>query len=223
MVEAGGRVSQAMQAFRTFLGESDMLAYLAMMAPRLVELWRVLKPTGSLYLHCDPTTSHYLKMLLDAVFGPVNFRSEIIWRRSSGHNKVSRQYGPIHDTILFYAKTDAAYFSPGVTPVTRGYVREWFTSEDERGPFRTNMLTGPGTRTGMSGQPWRKFDPTSVGRHWAIPASLRQVLRCLHRSLLIRQPVSEPTASSASTARLRQIPWAGRSRTRARRPQRYVA
>ena len=176
VVEAGGRVSQAMQAFRTFLGESDMLAYLAMMAPRLVELRRVLKPTGSLYLHCDPTASHYLKMLLDAVFDPVNFRSEIIWRRSSGHNKVSRQYGPIHDTVLFYAKTNAAHFSPGVTPVTRGYVREWFTGEDERGPFRTNMLTGPGTRTGMSGQPWRKFDPTSVGRHWAIPASLRQVL-----------------------------------------------
>ncbi len=115
-------------------------------------------------------------MLLDTVFEPVNFRSEIIWRRSSGHNKVSRQYGPIHDTVLFYAKTDAAYFSPGVTPVTRGYVREWFTGKDERGPFRTNMLTGPGTRTGTSGQPWRKFDPTSVGRHWAIPASLRQVL-----------------------------------------------
>ncbi len=71
VVEAGGRVSQAMQAFRTSLGESDMLAYLAMMAPRLVELWRVLKPTGSLYLHCDPTASHYLKMLLGAVFGPV--------------------------------------------------------------------------------------------------------------------------------------------------------
>ena len=67
VVEAGGRVSQAMQAFRTFLGESDMLAYLAMMAPRLVELRRVLKPTGSLYLHCDPTASHYLKMLMDAV------------------------------------------------------------------------------------------------------------------------------------------------------------
>ena len=176
VVEAGGRVSQAMQAFRTFLGESDMLAYLAMMAPRLVELRRVLKSTGSLYLHCDPTASHYLKMLLDAVFDPVNFRSEIIWRRSSGHNKVSRQYGPIHDTVLFYAKTDAAYFSPGVTPVTRGYVREWFTGEDERGSFRTNMLTGPGTRTGMSGQPWKNFDPTSVGRHWAIPASLRQAL-----------------------------------------------
>jgi len=80
VIEAGGKVSQAMQAFRTFLGDSDMMAYLAMMAPRLVELRRVLKQTGSLYLHSDPTASHYLKMLLDAVFGPMNFRNEIIWK-----------------------------------------------------------------------------------------------------------------------------------------------
>ena len=81
VVEGGGKVSEALQAFRLFLGDNDMLAYLSMMAPRLVELHRVLKPTGSLYLHCDPTASHYLKMLLDAIFGPENFRNEIIWRR----------------------------------------------------------------------------------------------------------------------------------------------
>lgn len=175
-VEQGGPVAEVLLAFDRFIPASDMLAYLAMMAPRLVELRRVLRESGSLYLHCDPTASHYLKILLDAVFGPQNFRSEIIWRRSTGHNKVSRQYGPIHDTLLFYAKGDRAYFQPGATPVTRGYVREWFTGEDERGPFRTNMLTGPGTRTGTSGQPWRGFDPTSVGRHWAIPRSLRHLL-----------------------------------------------
>ena len=109
VVEAGGRVSQAIKAFRTFLGESDMLAYLAMMAPRLVELRRVLKPTGSLYLHCDPTASHYLKMLLDAVFGPVNFRTEIVWKRSSAHSDAKQgrtQHGRIHDVILFYTKTE---------------------------------------------------------------------------------------------------------------------
>jgi site-specific DNA-methyltransferase (adenine-specific) len=78
VVESGGKVSQAMQAFRTFLGETDMLAYLSIMAPRLVELRRVLKSTGSLYLHCDPTASHYLKLLMDAVFGPTTFRNEII-------------------------------------------------------------------------------------------------------------------------------------------------
>jgi DNA modification methylase len=88
VVEAGGKVSQVMQAFRTFLGASDLLAYLAMMAPRLVELRRVLKPTGSIYLHCDPTASHYLKLLMDAVFGPTQFRNEIIWQRTSAHSLV---------------------------------------------------------------------------------------------------------------------------------------
>ena len=77
VVEQGGRVADAMRAFRTLLGGSDMLAYLAMMAPRLIELRRVLKPTGSIFLHCDPTASHYLKLVLDSVFGPENFRNEI--------------------------------------------------------------------------------------------------------------------------------------------------
>ena len=106
VVERGGRVADALVAFERFLGQNDMLAYLSMMAPRLVELRRVLKPTGSLYLHCDPTASHYLKMLLDAVFGPTNFRNEIIWRRSHPHGNVYNTYGAIHDTILFYSKGD---------------------------------------------------------------------------------------------------------------------
>src|SRR4051812_42471077 len=80
VVEAGGPVSQAMQAFRTFLGDTDMLAYLAMMAPRLVELRRVLKRTGSIYLHCDPTSGHYLKILMDAVYSPNNYRNQIVWK-----------------------------------------------------------------------------------------------------------------------------------------------
>ena len=79
-----------MQAFRTVLGTNDMLAYLAMMAPRLVELRRILKPTGSIYLHCDPTASHYLKMLMDAVFGPTNYRNEITWQRTNVHNDAKR-------------------------------------------------------------------------------------------------------------------------------------
>jgi adenine specific DNA methylase Mod len=107
IVERGGKVSQAMQAFRAFLGESDMLAYLTMMAPRLVELRRVLKPTGSLYLHCDPTASHYLKMLMDAIFGPAKFRTEILWKRQSAHSDTKQgrmQHGRIHDTIFFYTR-----------------------------------------------------------------------------------------------------------------------
>src|SRR5439155_1090246 len=81
------RVAKALKGLHDFLGGSDMLAYLSMMGLRLIELRRVLKPTGSIYLHCDPTASHYLKIIMDAVFGPENFRSEIIWKRSSGHNK----------------------------------------------------------------------------------------------------------------------------------------
>jgi DNA modification methylase len=106
VVEAGGHISLAMQAFRTFLGDSDMLAYLSMMAPRLIELRRVLKPTGSLYLHCDPTASHYLKMLMDAVFGPTNFRNEIIWQRTLSKGLMSRRFPQNHDVILHHQKSE---------------------------------------------------------------------------------------------------------------------
>ncbi len=95
-----------MQALKTGVGENAMMAYLAMMAVRLLELHRVLKPTGSLYLHCDPTASHYLKLVLDAVFGASCYRSEIIWRRTSSHNSAKR-WGPVHDTIFFYTKSDS--------------------------------------------------------------------------------------------------------------------
>src|SRR5262245_30318535 len=108
IIETGGKVAQAMLAFRTFLGETDMLAYLAIMAPRLVELRRVLKPTGSIYLHCDPTASHYLKMLMDSIFGPEGYANEIIWVRSLPHGNVSRKFGASHDTILFYRHGEAA-------------------------------------------------------------------------------------------------------------------
>ena len=108
ITEQPGKVSEVMQAFRTFLGSNDMMAYLAMMAPRLVELRRVLKPTGSLYLHCDPTASHYLKLLLDAVFGGENFRNEIVWRRTGAKGLMSKRLPSNHDVIFAYQKTDAA-------------------------------------------------------------------------------------------------------------------
>ena len=105
-VEAGGDVSRIMRAMYTFLGPSNMMAYISMMAPRLAELKRVLKPTGSVYLHCDPTAGHYLKVLLDAVFSPENFRNEIIWHY---YNKFQRSDIPMfargHDVIFFYTKT----------------------------------------------------------------------------------------------------------------------
>lgn len=173
IVEAGGRVSQAMQAFRTLFGENDMLAYLAMMAPRLVELRRVLKATGSIYLHCDPTASHYLKVLMDAVFGPQNSRSEIIWKRTHAHGS-SRRYAPIHDTILFYSKTNRYNWTGLTVPHDPDYIARHFTSaeRDSGRLFQPISLTGSGVRGGESGKPWRGIDPTEVGRHWALPGAI---------------------------------------------------
>ncbi|MEP0814294.1 MAG: restriction endonuclease [bacterium] len=103
VLEYGGDAARALKAFRDFLGTNDMMAYLAMMAPRLIELRRVMKPTASIYLHCDPTASHYLKMLMDAVFGGENFRNEIVWKRTSAHSD-ARRLGAVHDIVLFYSK-----------------------------------------------------------------------------------------------------------------------
>ncbi|MEI6210309.1 MAG: DNA methyltransferase [bacterium] len=103
LVTAGGKVADCVQAFRTFLGPCDMLAYLVMMAPRLVELRRVMKPTASIYLHCDPTASHYLKLMMDAVFGPENFQNEIVWQRTNAHNMRTKGYVRSNDIILFYS------------------------------------------------------------------------------------------------------------------------
>ena len=119
VVESGGQVSLALQGFRKVLGENDMLAYLSMMAPRLVELRRVLKPTGSIYLHCDPTASHYLKLLLDSVFRPERFVSEIIWKRTHSHGDPRRKYGAITDTLFLFSKSDEYAFAP-VQTIHRG-------------------------------------------------------------------------------------------------------
>jgi len=101
---APGRVADALSAFRTLVGENDAMAYLVNMAPRLVEMHRVLKPTGSLYLHCDPTMSHYLKLMLDAIFGAQNLRNEIIWQRTTSKGAASRRLPSNHDVILSYQK-----------------------------------------------------------------------------------------------------------------------
>ena len=165
------RVKDMMEAFRQFLGRNAMMAYLVMMTPRLVELRRVLKPTGSIYLHCDPTASHYLKLLLDSVFDPRSFRNEIIWRRTGSHNSAKR-YGPIHDVLLFYAKSEEYQHRTMFTPYLKGHVDSYFKREDENGRYWTNSIHGSGTRNGESGKPWRGFDPTAWGRHWAIPSDL---------------------------------------------------
>jgi DNA modification methylase len=143
-VERGGRVAEALKAFRDFLGASDMMAYLAMMAPRLVELRRVLKPTGSLYLHCDTTASHYLKILLDGVFGPEHFRNEIVWRRTpfSGSSKArAKQLPRSHDVLLFYSKGVEWIWNVPSLPYTPDYLARFkWDDGDGRGPYRKTLL-----------------------------------------------------------------------------------
>ena len=140
---------ELLSAMRRFLGENDMMAYLAMMAVRLLELHRVLKPTGSLYLHCDPTASHYLKLLLDAVFGPTNVVNEIIWKRSDAHNDAkqgAQHYGRIHDTLLFYRKGGPGTFNVQYNPLPDSTVSKWYRHVEEGTGRRFNKgdVTGPG-------------------------------------------------------------------------------
>lgn len=156
-------VSEMMQALRRFLGENDMMAYLTMMANRLLELHRVLKPTGSLYLHCDPTASHYLKIVLDGVFGKENFRNEVVWKRTSGR-KSGNQLGRIHDTILFYTKSELSTWYPPAFEQNADTVRGHDVMKEGERHYRLSDLTGAGQG------PVRFFNGQEItppkGRHW---------------------------------------------------------
>jgi site-specific DNA-methyltransferase (adenine-specific) len=150
MIVEGGQVSVAMQALRKLLGTSNMMAYLAMMAPRLVELRRVLNTSGSIYLHCDDTASHYLKLLMDAVFGPENFVSEIVWRRTSAHGNASRKYAAVHDILLFYSKTGRRTWNQQFEPYTEEYIETHFVHQDPDGRrFRRVDMRNPGLRPNL--------------------------------------------------------------------------
>ena len=165
-VERGGPVADALRAFRMLLGDSNMMAYLAMMAPRLVELHRVLKSTGSLYLHCDPTASHYLKIIMDMIFGGQFFKNEIIWKRTSSHPS-AKKYGAIHDILLFYTKSEEYTWNVQYQPYDQGYIDQFFdTIDDEGRRYKRSDLTGAGSSDGPSGDPWRGRDVKSKGRHW---------------------------------------------------------
>lgn len=142
IVEVGDQLANAMRAFWTFLNGNDMMAYLAMMAPRLVELGRVLKPSGSIYLHCDPTASHYLKILMDAVFGPQNFRNEIVWCYAGG-GIPKKDFPRKHDVILRYTKTKNYFFSPVYRPYSPGTVQRGRTPV--KGKYAKQGLRPEGT------------------------------------------------------------------------------
>lgn len=160
------KVADAIEAMRRLLGDNDVLAYLVMMTARLTELHRVLKPTGSAYLHCDPTASHYLKVALDAIFGPSNFRNEIIWKRTSSHSS-SKKYAPVHDVLLCFGKGPAVTWNEPRAPYDPEYLDRYYKYDDGDGRlYWRNSLTAAGVRAGDSGQPWRGINIAATGQHW---------------------------------------------------------
>ena len=162
-------VAEMMKALRAFIGGNDMMAYLTMMANRLLELHRVLKPRGALYLHCDPTASHYLKVVLDAVFGKGMFVNEIVWKRTSAHSS-ARRYGPVHDVLFFYSKHARFTWNQQYSGYEAQYLAASFNSADPDGrKWKSTDLTGDGVRHGESGREWRGINVTTKGRHWAVP------------------------------------------------------
>ena len=163
-------LADLLQAMRSFLGQNDMMAYVTMMAPRVTELHRVLKPTGSIYLHCDPTASHYLKLLMDAVFGPRAFRNEITWQRTESHN-TAQKYGNIADILLYYAKSDEATWNGGVHQYSdgEGYSPQQLSRYrhiDEAGRrYKLENLTAPRPDSNSGKFAWRGTLPSQT-RGW---------------------------------------------------------
>lgn len=153
-------------ALKSFLGTSDVMAYLAMMAIRLVEMRRILKSTGSLYLHCDPTASHYLKILLDGIFGASMFRNEIVWKRNSAHSdgkQGARHFGRITDAILFYSKEEKPVWNQQYKPYDEKYIeRDYRRVDADQRRYRLDNIQGPGGAE--KGNPF--YEVMGVSRHW---------------------------------------------------------
>ena len=162
------KLADLIQAFRIFLGQNNMMAYLTMMAQRMSEFHRVLKPTGSIYLHCDPTASHYLKLLMDAVFGFSNFRNEIAWERSQTRSSIRQIYRRAHDILLFYTNSDSYVFNLQFRELSQTS-KELYSHKDEHGEYQKVPLLVSGRRHGQTGQVWRGIDPNKFGKsgmHW---------------------------------------------------------
>ena len=147
-----------------------MQSYLTMMAVRLMEMHRVLKPTGSIYLHCNDSAGHYLKVLLDATFGPSCYRNHVVWRRATAHND-KYNYGRIVEYILYYGKTEKPRWNweAAHTPKKGEDLKKAYPNNDTFGPVRSENLTGPNVRYGESGDPRHGYDVSARGRHWAPP------------------------------------------------------
>jgi site-specific DNA-methyltransferase (adenine-specific) len=166
ITHAPARVSTAVGALRQIIGSNPMMAYLVMMTARLVELHRVLKPTGSLYLHCDPTASHYLKIILDTIFGPENFRNEIIWKRTNTHNDARRRFGDLSDIIFFYSKSNKYTFNVQYAAYDEAYLDQHYRHVDENGRrYFLRDLRSPNPRPNLTYE-YKGYKPHANG--WSI-------------------------------------------------------
>ncbi len=156
-----------LNATRRIHGDS-MMSYLIYMAIRVMEMRRLIAPTGSLYLHCDPTASHYLKLMLDDVFGGPNFRNEIIWKRTTGRSDAQR-FGRVHDVILYYSSGAGTTWNKQYQPYDAEYISAKYRHDDSdgRGPYRTGDLTGPGVNPNDA--PLGEWHPANIGRCWSVP------------------------------------------------------
>lgn len=172
------RIKELMAVLPSFVGEkTDMRAYLVMMSIRLLELKRVLRDTGSIYLHCDPTASHYLKIVMDAIFGGANFQNEIVWKRSQTRSSISRIYRRAHDVLLFYSKSPDYFYELQYKDLSEASL-EIYSKKDEKGIYRLVPLLVSGRRKGETGSVWRGIDPNlrgKAGSHWiTLPSNLEE-------------------------------------------------
>ena len=183
----------------------DTAAYIAFMVERMLEIRRILKPAGSVYLHCDYEANAYLRQMMDAVFGQRNFKNEIIWERTRGRSD-GQHWGNTTDTILFYVKSD--------TYTWRNLYQERQTDAEQT----TGDLTAAETRNGISGEPWKGYNPTEFARHWAVPRNngLAQWIdqNCIPGYLQIENPHERLDALDAAG----MVTWSDRGRPSIIRP-----
>ncbi len=185
ILNAPEKVSTAIEALMNLNRRNQMMAYLVMMTARLVELRRVLKSTGSLYLHCDPTASHYLKIVLDAIFGPTSFRNEVVWKRTSTHSDAKR-LGRVHDVVLYYAKSQSVTWNTVYRQLDESYVRAKYRYQDEDGrKWRADNLTATGLAGGGYTYEWN-----GVTRIWRCPIETMKRLESENRIYYTRNGVA---------------------------------
>jgi len=170
----GDNLSELLTTLVRVMGRNQMTAYLVMMSNRLQELRRVLKPTGSLYLHCDPTASHYLKMILDMIFGAGNFRNEVVWQRTATKGDARVKFGAVHDIILYYSKTDKYQFNSVYLEQDENYLSRFrHNDNDDKGYYRLAPLDSPNPRPNLTYE-YKGYKPPAKG--WRVSRELMEQL-----------------------------------------------